>query len=396
MGPFAEFGSNIETMVAGFAESTSASVIAQISPIIFTGVVLYFTLKGWMFLTGRADGAISDSVISAFKIALVSFMALNAGNFVSFGIGFISGVEGMMVSSISGDPDVWASIDKLWSQLMTIFERLWKLPQELFGIVDYLPWEDGMQGTFLFFVLALLFCIAAVIITLMCVGVFIMSKLCLAIVLGFGPLFMCTLMFPLTRSWFDGWLKTCLTNVFTLVMAVALIALVGQIFETTVDKIEAEINNSDSGAYMILLGNVLIFLIVALAMGYLFRALPSMASGLIGGVGISAVSLLDMVKPFMPQLQKTADSLAPNSTITNSTLLNNTANNTIGTGRADRALNAALASPYSPKASQVLTSSSGLSAAAAKAAILSLPYKSLGVSTPAASGGTAARSATSK
>ena len=91
MGPFAEFGSNIETMVAGFAESTSASVIAQISPIIFTGVVLYFTLKGWMFLTGRADGAISDSVISAFKIALVSFMALNAGNFVSFGIGFISG-----------------------------------------------------------------------------------------------------------------------------------------------------------------------------------------------------------------------------------------------------------------------------------------------------------------
>ena len=64
MAAIESVGTMLEEGVAGYAEQISGALITSISPVIFTGVSLYFLLKGWMFLTGRAEGAIADTVIA--------------------------------------------------------------------------------------------------------------------------------------------------------------------------------------------------------------------------------------------------------------------------------------------------------------------------------------------
>ena len=256
-GAFESLGSNFESAIAGYAEDMSGALIGSLTPIISTCVILYFMLKGYLYMSGRAEGAISDTVITAFKIALISSIALNTGNFISDGIGFINGVEDLLLSALpSSTPltSVWSSVDELWSNVESGSAALLKLISEIdIGISNI--GKALLHGILLVAVL-IAFIAASALLVLASLGVIIVAKLSLVIILGFGPLFLCTLMFPITRAWFDGWLKACLTPIFTMVVMA-----------------------------------VVTFLIMCLALATLIRAIPTLASGMVGGMGISAVGL---------------------------------------------------------------------------------------------------------
>lgn len=287
MAAFETVGTALENGLSGYAESISASLISNIAPVIVTGVTLYFLLKGWMFLTGRAEGAIADTVISAFKIAIISMVGLNTGNFVSMGIGFINGAESMLMSSLpSGATSGWAAIDDLWGQMQNALESFFRV----FSSID--SFWDGIAFSLLFALLLLLFFVAGAFLTLASLGVLIIAKLALVVVMGFGPLFICMLMFPVTRSWFDGWFKACMTFVFTIVIMSALLSLVQQIFSDRIDQLNSVLSqNFDSGAAADFCVSVFTFIIVCIALATLTKAVPSMASAITGGMGLGAVGL---------------------------------------------------------------------------------------------------------
>lgn len=292
---FESLGSNFETMIAGYAEDMSGALIGSLSPIISTCVILYFTLKGYLFMSGRAEGAITDTVITAFKIALISSIALNTGNFISDGIGFINGVEdlllGVLPSSIPVS-SIWGAVDQLWSNVADGVAALWQLMSEVdFGLSNF--GKAFLYGLMLFVVLAT-FIFAAAFLTLASLGVIIVAKLSLVIILGFGPLFLCTLMFPITRTWFDGWLKACLTPVFTMVVMAGVLSLLNTIFQSSVGSLVNKISAVNAGSLNVfapLALAVVTFLIMCLALATLIRAIPTLASGMVGGMGISAVGL---------------------------------------------------------------------------------------------------------
>ena len=165
-GAFESLGTNFESAIAGYAEDMSSALIGSLSPIISTCVILYFTLKGYLYMSGRAEGAISDTVITAFKIALISSIALNTGNFVAYGIGFIDGVEELLLGALpSSTPitSIWSSVDELWSNVQSGIAAIFNLMSEIdFGFGNIGKAFSGQYiGTFLkgdlFLILALLF-----------------------------------------------------------------------------------------------------------------------------------------------------------------------------------------------------------------------------------------------
>lgn len=290
MEAFESVGTSFESTIGSFAEDTSSALIGNISPVLFIGVSLYFLLKGWMFLTGRAEGAISDTVITAFKIALVSMVGLNSGNFVSWGIGFINGAESLLMSSLpGGSTSGWQAIDNMWSTTGDGVAAMFQI-FTTFGLSE-------MGYAVLFALLLLLFFFAGAFLTLAALGVMIIAKLSLVMVMGFGPLFICLLMFPLTRTWFDGWLKSCLTYVFTMVMLAALLSLVTQLFSDRIAALNQGINNGfDKKQAVDFLTNVFTFLIVCIALATMIRAVPTMAAGVVGSAAMGAVGLGSMIR----------------------------------------------------------------------------------------------------
>ena len=290
MGAFETIGTTLESDISSYAEQISGSLITNLSPILLSCVTLYFILKGWMFLTGRADGAIADTVITTFKIAIVAMVGLNSGNFVSLGIGFINGAEELLMSSLpSGSSSGWEAIDNLWSIIGKGVKAMCQMLGK-FGVTE-------IGYSFLLVILMIVFFIAGSFLTLAALGVFIIAKLSLVIVMGFGPLFICALMFPVTRLWFDGWLKSCMTAVFTIVLMAGVIGLVTHIFNDRIDQLSSVLSKDlNKGSIAEISIGLFTFVISCVALGALVKAVPGMASGVTGGMSLGAVSLASMVR----------------------------------------------------------------------------------------------------
>ena len=54
-GTFEAFGNEVRSTMAGFASSVSGEIISSISPIIYTGIMIYFFARAYQITTGRAD-----------------------------------------------------------------------------------------------------------------------------------------------------------------------------------------------------------------------------------------------------------------------------------------------------------------------------------------------------
>lgn len=298
-GAFETIGTAFEQSISGYAEDVSGALIGNISPVIMTGISIYFLLKAYLYMTGRADGAVVDTMITVFKIAFISMIGLNSGNFISMGIGLINGAEDLLLGALPNSVDtasIWGSVDQLWSEVGDGLQSLINLFSKLdfsFGNIGesflYALLLVGIMGTFL---------IAASFLTMASLGVIIIAKLSLVLILGFGPLFISLLMFPLTRSWFDGWLKACLIPVFTMVIMAAVLALLGTIFSEQMAKLATKINSfadAETGGFAELAINVMTFLILCVAIATLIKAVPSLAAGVVGGIALGAVGLGTMM-----------------------------------------------------------------------------------------------------
>ena len=294
-GAFETVGTAFEQSISGYAESVSGALIGNISPVIMTGISIYFLLKGYLYMTGRADGAVVDTMITVFKIAFIAMIGLNTGNFISYGVGFINGAEDLLLSSLPGSADtasVWGAVDQLWRSVGDGLLSLW-------DVIMALDWGLTSFGSSLLYALLMLaligvFLAAVALMTMASLGVIIIAKLSLVLILGFGPLFVSLLMFPVTRSWFDGWLKACLTPVFTMVIMAAVLALLSTIFSdlmsSMLNKITA-IKDVKSQDFVKLAISIVTFLIVCVAIATLLKAVPSLAAGIVGGMALGAVGL---------------------------------------------------------------------------------------------------------
>lgn len=302
-GTFEAFGNEVRSTMAGFAESVSGEIISSISPIIYTGIMIYFFAQAYQITTGRAEGAIPDLITQCVKIVLVAFFGLNAANFVTYVIPAVYGIENLLLNAISNTVpggninNALGAADATWDTFMTGFSAIYNI----WSNSSWSVWSIGESIATSLFIILLMVLMLAVCIYFMflAVGYLLLYEIFLVMGLAFGPLFICSLMFNVTRTWFDGWLKAVTCWAFTLVAVAGTLLLIDNIFAARIQQIsefaEAAAGGKDYGVLLVNLG---VFAVVVLAIATVVKSIPSFAAGLTGGVALQAASVAGMLQSF--------------------------------------------------------------------------------------------------
>lgn len=302
-GTFETFGNQVRNTLAGFANSVSGEIISSISPIVYTGIMLYFFVRAYQITTGRAEGAIPDLVTQCVKIVLVAFFGLNAANFVTYVIPAVYGIENLLLNAISHATtasdinNAWGAADQTWQTFMNGFQAIYNI----WSNSSWSVWSIGESiATSLFIILLMvLMLVVCIYFMFFAVGYLLLYEIFLVMGLAFGPLFICTLMFTVTRTWFDGWLRAVVCWAFTLVAVAGTLSLINGIFAERIDQITEFAIAAEGGKdYGVLLVNLGVFAVVVLALAAVVKSIPTFAAGLTGGVALQAASVAGMLQSF--------------------------------------------------------------------------------------------------
>ena len=302
-GTFETSGNQVRNTLAGFANSVSGEIISSISPIVYTGIMLYFFVRAYQITTGRAEGAIPDLVTQCVKIVLVAFFGLNAANFVTYVIPAVYGIENLLLNAISHATtasdinNAWGAADQTWQTFMNGFQAIYNI----WSNSSWSVWSIGESiATSLFIILLMvLMLVVCIYFMFFAVGYLLLYEIFLVMGLAFGPLFICTLMFTVTRTWFDGWLRAVVCWAFTLVAVAGTLSLINGIFAERIDQITEFAIAAEGGKdYGVLLVNLGVFAVVVLALATVVKSIPTFAAGLTGGVALQAASVAGMLQSF--------------------------------------------------------------------------------------------------
>lgn len=302
-GTFEAFGNQVRGTMAGFANSVSGEIISSISPIIYTGIMIYFFARAYQITTGRAEGAIPDLITQCVKIVLVAFFGLNAANFVTYVIPAVYGIENLLLNAISQGTtasdinNAWGAADQTWQTFMNGFQAIYNI----WSNSSWSVWSIGESiATSLFIILLMvLMLVVCIYFMFFAVGYLLLYEIFLVMGLAFGPLFISTLMFTVTRTWFDGWLRAVVCWAFTLVAVAGTLSLINGIFAERIDQITEFAIVAEGGKdYGVLLVNLGVFAVVVLALATVVKSIPTFAAGLTGGVALQAASVAGMLQSF--------------------------------------------------------------------------------------------------
>lgn len=296
---FTTFGENFNAMVGTFAKDASGTLIATLGAIVASGLIIYLMVYGWLIGSGRVQGSMGQSVMLAVKIAFIAFFGLNVGTFTDYVIPAVGQFENVLLSVASSGfaghagfesgnlTSPWSAIDNLW----LTFTDGW---QAISDASSKLNWLTSAAT-----IIALMGCeivmgIISVLFTFSACGVLLINETALAVILGFGPLFICSLMFPPIKSWFDGWLKAVVTFAFTLVMSATVTALFSSVFTSCLEKITTAAEADD--VQIVAIGLPLMnFCVLALIGATFIKQVPTITAALTGGMNMGAVGLGQML-----------------------------------------------------------------------------------------------------
>lgn len=285
MGIFASIGETFTNASNSLINGSISHIIGQLTPVVTTGVIIYFMITGYMVLAGRISEPISDVCIKGFKIALIAAIALNAGNITSYVIGSVNGIEKMFVSAITGDgsTDTLQSIDDIFNKSIDAAAQS-ITAAETKGITD-IGEIIGLYMT------AAIIAIASIAMTVVGGAIILMSKVALAVLFGVSPFFLAGLMFPVTARWADAWINQALNYSLVSSIVIFVMSLATSLFDKTITIVLSEV--STGGSFPV--GSLFDLLVISILCAFVLAQAPSIASGLAGGAVSAGASLTGMI-----------------------------------------------------------------------------------------------------
>lgn len=297
-GLFTTFGESIRASLTNFAEAASSSIIANVSPVIYTCVLLYFCIRAYQISSGRAEGAIPDLITQCAKVSIIAFFALNSANFIQYIIPAVYGIESMLLEAISkavGSDSVysaWGAADETWSTFMKGFAAI----QNIWNKMSWGMFGDSITVIAFILLMMILMLFVSIYFMFFAVGYLLLYEIFLVMGLAFGPLFICALMFTATRSWFEGWLRAVVCWAFTLAAVAATLFLIDGIFIDNIDDLVRVAGEAQKGGeFSKLLLKLVTFSVLVLAIATVVKSIPTFAAGITGGIALQAASAAGML-----------------------------------------------------------------------------------------------------
>ncbi|KVL70354.1 type IV secretion system protein [Burkholderia ubonensis] len=250
----------------------SAQMISLISPLAAAGFSLYVLLIMLSYMRGHRDQPIVDFMVKMAGWAAVLTAGMNISYYSQYVVPFFNGLGDDLSRALMGGNDLSNGLDTLLSLFINAVKSLY----EGLSITDIgLFIEVSVLAFWIFLVGVPFLAIAAAYI--------ILAKFALGLLLALGPAFVVAALFPATRQFFQNWVGQCLNYGL-------LVALFGALGAIEVRFMTSVLPQSFSAKDVMLtyaiegkiVGAGLVFIVVSLSM-------PSLASQLAGGVGISSM-----------------------------------------------------------------------------------------------------------
>ena len=278
-----DFLTKFDTAVVSYWQSLVTSVVGAISPIATSLLGIYIVIWGWSMFRGEIQEPVLDGLGRITRLSMILSVALSVGYYNSLLATWISQTPDYFASlGTSGGGGTFSTLtqyaDQVAEQLLNIWDAIGKS-------VASTGWTTALSAAPTLMVGALMF-MAILLLLIYIVFLLILSKMAIAILIGVGPLFVLSLMFESSKSWFGLWWAQVLNYSFLALLAGAAGALVLQFMMQYLTAADLPTAISSGQGFT----SAMVPPIALAGIGSLLLVqAPSMASGLAGGVAVSTL-----------------------------------------------------------------------------------------------------------
>lgn len=265
----------IETFMNAGIDATQAEIKLTVAAIFG----IYLAIYGWMVIYGYVEGNVSTILKKLGKFVLV-YMLATTGPAYSLLVRDIlwtlpEGIAGVLLETVSGaDSTITSQIDSI-GDVMKVYN------DNLNVITDKIARSGRVVPDVIAAFLSLLMQIPVI----AALFVVLIAKVGLSIMIILGPFLIITSLFGLTKGIFEGWLRQSITFVMMAILAYAVIALLMSILNSFGTDLAA-------GRNALKYTKALPLALIAVVAGVVFTQIPSFATGIVGGIGLSDLGLI--------------------------------------------------------------------------------------------------------
>jgi type IV secretion system protein VirB6 len=286
---FRFIGASIQNATDSFVTPTANNLMLALQLVVLTGVTLYITLTGYAIATGAVESPFWTFVKQCIKIVIIAFFALTADGYTESVVGALKGLEEGLVQSVS----MKGAGKEAASTYQMLDESLGKgleLAGTCFKRASDADWDIGAAISWFGAGMTIGVCVILV----MALGgaMIIVAKFSLAIVFSIGPLFIVSLMFPVTARFFDSWFSQVMNYTITIVIMAIIMAFAVASFDSFIDL--ADVSNPAGHSPM--RASLEIAAVTGVLIWIILQA-GGIASGLAGGVSMASMGIRHLISP---------------------------------------------------------------------------------------------------
>jgi type IV secretion system protein VirB6 len=267
MGFFAEFSVWLDALLATFISSNTSMIADAIEPAVMALAAVYIIGWGALQATGQLEEPLLEGLKRIARVALVIGIGLRLWLYNALIVDTFFDAPGQLAAVLIGAPDSVTIVDQIILQGGDTATAL----MQKGGILD---------GNFAYYLAGFFVYIAVGLAAIYTIFLLSLAKIALSILLALGPLFIATLLFNVSRRFFDAWIAQLSNYAFLAVLTTLVVALLMQLLTTsTAQAAELGTGISIADGMRVCFACALIFLVL--------RQVMPMAGGLAGGMALS-------------------------------------------------------------------------------------------------------------
>lgn len=298
---FVQVDAALETYII----DTVSNVISFATPLFTSMLIVWIALWGYMMMYGRIEEPLREGVFRIIRIGGIMALGLTVGTYMTVVVNFLQAGPEHIAAVVSGTEGSTADmLDALFNKIFFVAKT---------------AWEQGgiMNGNFGMYLIALLVIIVGCAMVLIIAFLVLLSKFMTTVLLGIGPLFIISLLFNVTKRFFESWISMLANFGFILILA----SSVGNLMLSMADSYITSVAPTPSAMEALTnLGDAIMLVIVFALCILVVRQVPMLAASLGGGFALATQgavsSAMNALRP--SAMQRGANSVRKDLQVTNS------------------------------------------------------------------------------
>ena len=271
--------SNVDTALATYITDVATNVIAAITPVVTTLLLIYITLWGWMVITGKGGEIVTDGFNRIIKITIIVTLAINLGYYNVFVVDLLSNLPDRLAelatttpSAISTANFLDSTLDDIWAIGNVFMEKA--EANSTLGFIADIPLTLAALAVWFF----------GGLLTAFAAFLMVLSKMALSVLLAFGPIFILLTLFESTKRFFDTWFGQCINFIVIIMLVGGILRLIINILNSYTSGYLAVVNTANAEVT----GALPAVILSGIALLVLRQVMP-IASAIGGGMALSTL-----------------------------------------------------------------------------------------------------------